>query len=131
MVGGHISVAVQSASVYGLKLQNGEPFRFQKEHQMQRQPLPVLRVHLDDEAAEDQDNLYEAFLKYHRQISEYAPLRDHRSLGGCHILTAGKYLHALWMDRLQLLRRIRSRSYRHRRYLRDQRNMRPVPELHE
>ena len=84
-----------------MKHQNGEPFRFQKEHQMQRQPLPVLRVHPDDEAAEDQDNLYEAFLKYHRQISEYAPLRDHRSLGGCHILTAGKYLHALWMDRLQ------------------------------
>ena len=131
MVGGHISVAVQSASAYGLKHQNGEPFRFQKEHQMQRQPLPVLRVHPDDEATEDQDNLYEAFLKYHRQISEYAPLRDHRSLGGCRILTAGKYLHVLGMDRLQTLRRIRSRSYRHRRYPRDQRNMHLAPAQHE
>ena len=131
MVGGHISAAVQSASAYGLKLQNGVPFRFHKEHQMQQQHLPVLRVYPDGEEAKDQDNLYGAFVKCHRQISECAPLRDHRSLDGCHILTEDKYPHALWMNHLRTLRRICSRSYHHRRYPRDQRDMHLVPELHE
>ena len=118
---------MQSASVCGLKHQNGGPFRSQTEHQMRQQPLPVLRVHPDGEAAEDRDNLSEAVLKYHRRISKCALLRDHNNLAGCRILTAGKYLPVSGMDRRQRLRRTQSHSYLRRRYPRDRRNMRPVP----